>query len=130
MRNAARLIPLLMISLLLLAWTGTPTDTIITVEYDEPTTNTDGSAVVLTKTSIYWKIGTGIETRIDVPASRPQGGTHMVRQVNVPIAPNQGGTVTAQVTASNATSESSRSNAAILPIDRKSPAVPANFKVR
>lgn len=130
MRKAARLVPLLLIALLFLAWTGTPTDSIITVEYDEPSTNTDGSALTdLVKTRIYWKIDTGAETFVDVPASRPQGGTHMIRQVNVPIALNQGGVVSAQVTAWDPTVESARSNTATVTIDRKFPKVPGNFRI-
>lgn len=135
MRNTVQRLHALLLYLFLaiftLGWTGNPTDTTVRVEYDEPTTNTDGSLLNdLLKTVMIWKIGSGIETSVDVSATRPQGGGHIIRNINVTVAPNQRGLLSVQLIAvDTSNTPSARSASVTLDIDRKPPAVPTNFRV-
>ena len=56
------------------AWTGSPTGTTFDVTYDEPTTSVASGPPQLTKTRIYYRLGTGAERSLDVPAISPAGG--------------------------------------------------------
>lgn len=64
-----------------------PIECAYTVEYTEPTTNTDGSPLTnLTETRLYWKLGSGgTEMMVTTLASTPQGGGVIRRVVMVPI---------------------------------------------
>src|SRR5262245_4145633 len=74
----------------------TPTATIITVTYKEPTTNTDGSAINdLLKTTINSRVCPAVGTcsstftSVDVPASAPTGGGNVSKDITQPVAPGQ-----------------------------------------
>jgi len=80
-----------------------------TVVYDEPTKNADGSAVQLQKTTIYYRLGSAAEKKVDVP---PTGG-RVTKAITEAVAPGATVTMTAQSTATNtAGAESARSNVA------------------
>ena len=73
----------------------------------------------LTKTTIYYRLGSGAESSIDVPASSPAGGKTIKRPVTVPILPGQAGTIYVQCTAWNAGGESARTAVAAQTEDRR-----------
>jgi len=101
------------------AWTGSPTGTTFEVTYAEPTRNVAGGPPQLTKTTIYYRLGSGAESSIDVPASSPAGGKTVKRQLTVPILPGQAGTIYVQCTAWNASGESARTAVATKTADRR-----------
>jgi hypothetical protein len=101
------------------AWTGSPTGTTFEVTYNEPTTNVGGGPPQLTKTTIYYRLGTGAERSLDVPASSPAGGKTIKRYVTVPILPGQVGTIYVQCTAWNAVAESARTAVVTKTADRR-----------
>jgi len=75
----------------------------VTVIYQEPSTNAAGNLLTnLKETTIYWKQDGGLEQKITVPASNPNGGALVNRTFSVNDPPVCGSTVvTAQASASN-----------------------------
>ena len=66
----------------LMAFSATPTGTEIAIEYDEPTTNIDESALTdLSHTTIYYNMGSGDLKLKDVPATAATGGGHIETKV-------------------------------------------------
>lgn len=101
------------------AWTASPTGATFEVSYTEPKTNTAGGPPQLTKTTIYYRLGTGLERSLNVDASSPAGGATVRRTVTVPILPGQVGTIYVQCTASNSAGESARTNVVSVTADRR-----------
>src|SRR5262245_58292455 len=80
-----------------------------TVIYDEPTKNADGSPVQLQKTTIYYRMGSAAEKKVDVA---PTGG-RVTKAITEPVAPGATVTMTPQSPAPNtAGAASARSNVA------------------
>jgi len=105
----------------------TPTGVDVTVSYVEPTAVENGGPLTnLTKTTIYWKLDAGAETAVDVLAALGTGGAAVTQSVAVPLAACTAGTVTAQVTASNAFGESARTPAVTLAVARVQGCRPAS----
>lgn len=112
------------------ALTVTPTGTEATVEYQEPNTNEDGSALDdLDHTTIYYSVGAESESVVllKVPASAPVGNGQISRQVVIPAldVPEGAETVvhvwaTATDTADNESGESERASVT----DRLAPSAP------
>ena len=73
-------------------YTVSPTGTTPLITYTEPTTYTTGAAITdLKETHIYWKIGTGAESTVVVPASKATGGG--VTDGSAELAPTDGALV-------------------------------------
>jgi hypothetical protein len=81
------LITILIVALPFTAYgiTATVTGSEVTVKYDEPTTNVDGSALVdLEYTSISADIGSGFVWIMNVVATAPTGGGSITQKVMIP----------------------------------------------
>jgi hypothetical protein len=105
----------------------TQTGAIVTEDYDEPTTNADGSPLNdLGKTRTYLKLDNDpFAQNVEVPATSPQGGGHITVEITVPVLPGESRTVTTYVTALDLVgNESVPSAQASLLIDRLAPAPP------
>ena len=103
------------------AYTTSPAGVTPTVAYTEPTTYTTGASLTdLKETHIYWKLGTGVETTIVVPASGVAGGAAVSSvAILAPILPCQTGTIQVAVTAvTTGGVESARALAAPLTANR------------
>jgi hypothetical protein len=114
------------------AFTESPTGVTFTVSYTEPTTNTAGGPPNLSNTTIYYKLGTGTESSLVVPATSTAGGGVITKPVTVPILPGQVGTINVQVTASNSAGESVRTGVVSKTDDRSGQVVdtpPSNLTV-
>ena len=101
----------------------------LTVEYDEPTTNTDLTPLDdLAYTNVYSKVGTIAEVKHpNVPASRAAGGGHIVTKITVPVPAGTRTDVTVTVTATDSAevpNESARSIPVTKRIDRLAPSAP------
>ena len=105
------------------AYTESPTGVTFTVAYTEPTANIAGGPPNLTQTTIYYKLNTGAESSLVVPASAPAGGAAVSRLVTVPILPGQVGTISVQATATNSAGQSARTPIAAKTADRSGQAV-------
>jgi hypothetical protein len=111
----------------------TPTGSVITVTYTEPTQNTDNSSVNdLAKTTISWRVCptagacTGAFTTVDVPASALTGGGAISRDVTVPVAPGVERNVEIFATATDTSGNLSPETPHIVKrVDRLSPKAPA-----
>jgi len=102
-------------------YTVSPIGTTPLIGYTEPTTYTTGSPITdLKETHIYWKIGTGTETTVIVPASKASGGGAITNSVILmPILPCQSGTINVAVSAVSVSGgEGARANATPLLVDR------------
>lgn len=100
---------------------ATPNGYIAEVEYDEPVQNADGSSLTdLDHTSIYVTLGAGREYEIQVPASSPGGGGHIVVQVPLSILPGMSTILTVDATATSQGGASPHTNAVTLLVDRTS----------
>jgi hypothetical protein len=76
-----------------------------TVEYREPTTNTDGTPLKdLASIRVYWRVDDGPETVATYPASSPAGGA--LRQIRLTV-PVMSGTLSVAVTAVDAAGKES-----------------------
>jgi hypothetical protein len=109
------------------AFIATPTATEVTVEYDEPVTNADGTPLQdLKETRIYYQMGSAAPTlAVTVPATALTGGGHIVQKVAVPVGPNQEADVVFWATAVDTSgNESVRSSSVTVRIDRLPPAPP------
>ena len=95
-------------------------------EYDEPTTNADGTPLVdLDKTRIFYNKGQGPVQVAENPASSLKGGGHIVGDVLIPIIDNEELNVTFWTTALDFTgNESIRSQDVLVRVDRLVPAPP------
>ena len=101
----------------------------LTVEYDEPTTNVDGTPLAdLSKTTIAITVmhpSGGAPQVIDVPASRPQGGGHVIRKITVGIGidkPIKEANVEARITATDTVGNQSDPAVATVRVDKLRPA--------
>ena len=139
MKTCLFLLVLLTFATPALAFTASPNGTTPTITYTEPTTVVGGVPTPITdlsSTRIYWKIDTGTETMVTVPASKPTGGGVIVNSsILLPILACQKGTVNVAVTAVNGGGESARAVATPLVVDRTKeascvPAAPTNFTVQ
>lgn len=83
-----------------------------TASWTEPSQYQSGAPLTdLTKSTLYWKIGTANPQSKDIPATKPAGGGSVSTTVTIPIAPGQGPiTVVFWATASNPYGESPKSN--------------------
>jgi hypothetical protein len=65
-----------------------PTSMTVTMSWDEPSTNADGTPLTdLAMTTAWFKLGSGLDTRaVDVAASSLSGGTRMSATFTVPSA--------------------------------------------
>jgi len=108
------------------AFTATVTGAVVELAYEEPTVNTNGSALVdLDHTTIYYDMGSGPVEAMQVPASAPTGGATILQAVSVPVVDGQEADVTFWATASDASeNESDPSNTATERIDRLAPGAP------
>jgi hypothetical protein len=100
-----------------------PTGTEMTVNYDEPTTNANGTPLTdLKEIKIFYNMGAGAVEGKTIPASQPTGGQHVVTKFTVPVAENQETDVdfwgTAYDTSGNASAESDH---VVKRIDRLAP---------
>lgn len=116
----------LMLSAEAFALTLSLTGAEVTVEYDEPTTNEDGSALSdLQKTTVFYDMGGGTVKASDVPATSVSGGGHITEKVTVPVTSGQERDVQFWVTAMDLSqNESQKSEIKIIRIDRLPPAAP------
>lgn len=116
-------LPLLLICSTSFAYTLLPSGVLIEVQYDEPTTFSDGTPLTnLQKTTIFYNMGQGSTTIKDVNASNLRGGGHIVTEVSIPILPSQEKTLTVWATATSTKGVTSiRSNVESLNVDRLSP---------
>jgi len=111
----------------------TPTGSVITVSYTEPTQNTDGTGLNdLAKTTINWRVCpvTGacnaVYTKVDVAASVLAGGGTISRDVTVPVTPGQEVNVEVFATATDLSGNvSPESTHVVKRVDRLSPKAPA-----
>lgn len=73
------------------AVTVTPTGTILTVDYDEPTLNADGSLLTdLKETVVWYALGSQPAVAcVTTPASQPAGGGHRSVACTVPVIEGQ-----------------------------------------
>src|SRR5439155_9877861 len=80
-------------------YTVSPTGTTPLITYTEPTTYTTGAAITdLKETHIYWKIGTGAESTVVVPASKATGGGVISNSaILIPILPCQSAVINVTV---------------------------------
>src|SRR5437016_14387713 len=94
MKRLLSALALLLLPTVAFAWTGSPTGATPTILYTEPTTYTTGAPITdLSKTTIYWKIGSGAETAVTMPATKASGGGSVTNSsILVPIVPCQSGT--------------------------------------
>lgn len=108
------------------AFTVTVTGTQVTVTYDEPTTNEDGTALVdLDHTSIYYDMGSGTVKAIDVPATSLTGGGTISQIITVPVLAQQEANVSIWATAIDLVgNESVNSSVVVTRIDRLKPSPP------
>jgi hypothetical protein len=109
------------------AITITPQGAQVQVDYDEPTTNADGTPLDdLKETRVYVKLpNQAPSVATTVPASRPTGGGHVTTTITIPVA--QGTVVAADVWATavdTSGNESGPSNVVTVRIDLLPPAPP------
>lgn len=98
----------------------------VTLEYTEPSTNTDGSALDdLHHTSIFYDIGTGAVNVIDLPASLMTGGGVKSYTFTIPVLKGEMKSVSIFATASDTSGETSDPSEPIITvIDRRVPSPP------
>ena len=98
----------------------------VTALYQEPATNTDGSALTdLDHTSIYYDLGAGPVKAKDVPATALTGNGNITTPVDVPVTEGQEKNVIFWVTASDQSgNESAKSATVTKRIDRLAPGPP------
>ena len=108
------------------AITFTVTGTEVTVGYDEPTQNTDNSALTdLDHTTIYYDKGAGPVAEATVPATAPTGGGTITTTITVPVLAGEEADVNFWVTASDQSGNESVPSPVITQrIDRLSPKAP------
>ena len=108
------------------ALTLTLSGTEIKVEYNEPTTNADGTSLMdLDKTTIYYDKGQGTVKAGDILTTRVTGGGTINTTVTIPITNGQEADVSVWATATDKSSnESAKSNIGIIRIDRLPPSPP------
>ncbi len=95
----------------------------VTVSYEEPRVNANGSGIRdLQKTTVYWhwkgKPGRVVKA-VDVPASRPTGGGKVRVTLVIPLTDRREREVTVYTTASDRSGhESRKSNEATIRVDK------------
>lgn len=95
-----------------------------TIQYTEPTLLQNGQPLAnLTGTNLYWKLDTGAETKLVVPATKPQGGGAVSRDLTVPVGPGAKATLAVAATGVNSYGESVRTTAAQI-VDRLAEVAP------
>lgn len=101
------------------ALTADKTGTEVTIQYDEPTKNEDDSPLTdLDKTTIYYE-----DQSVDVPASAPTGGGHIVQVVTVASQPHTERDISFTATATDDSgNESVPSVPVIVRVDELAPA--------
>ena len=106
------------------AVTVTPTGTILTVDYDEPTTNANSSPLTDLKETVVWYAlgGQPAVVCVTTPASQPTGGGHLSVACTVPVLDGQEVEVTVTATAADLSGNRSLpSDPVIRRIDRLAP---------
>ena len=106
------------------AVTVTPTGTILTVDYEEPATNTNGSLLTdLKETAVFYAFpGQAVTLCVTTTASRPTGGGHVSVACTVPVSEGQELDVTVTATASDLSgNRSAPSDPVVTRIDRLAP---------
>ena len=109
-----------------LCLTATVTGVTVTLEYDEPNQNTDGSPVAdLDHCTLYYNMGAGDVAGKMVPASSPTGNGHIQTPLEVPVLAGMERNVDIWATASDTSgNESPRSNTVNVRLDRLAPGPP------
>lgn len=108
------------------AFTVTPTGAVVTVNYIEPTDNTDGSVLSdLSHCTLYYDTGQGPVKAKDFPASSPSGGGDITVSYEVPLNGSQEFDVRFWLTASDLSgNESGMSVERVIRIDKLAPNAP------
>ena len=105
----------------------TQTGAVLSVSYNEPSQNADGSSLDdLDHTNVYFQVGSDADVKgPNVPASSVAGGAAISTSVTVPVAAGQQASVTISASAMDVSgNESPRSASITKRIDRLSPAAP------
>ena len=125
MRLFNGLILLFLLNPRLYAYVLTPTGAQVEVEYDEPTVFVDSAPLTnLGFTTILFNIGKGSTTAMNVPATRLQGGGHIVQVFQIPVVNEEEKLASVWATATSTQNiQSGRSNIDQVLIDRVSPQV-------
>ena len=112
-----------LISIGVLAYTGTPSGVIITVDYDEPSTFANNVPLTnLKNTTIFYDIGQGTVAAKIIAASNLKGGGHISQDLTVPILGAQEKTVKAWALATSTNAlNSAISNKSLLLVDLLAP---------
>lgn len=105
---------------------ATLTGSEVTLTYQEPSTNEDGSPLSdLAHTSIYFSLDGVISKVMDVPATSPNGGGNVEKKFVVPIGEKKEATVILWATASDLTgNEGPKSTEVTVRIDHLAPNAP------
>lgn len=98
----------------------------VTVTYTEPTQNVDGSSITdLEKTVIYYNMGEGEVTAMEITATASTGGGIINQQIPVNVGENQEINITFYSRAFDSSgNQSGDSNRSTIRIDRLPPAPP------
>ena len=106
------------------AVTVTPTGTILTVDYDEPTTNADGTPLTdLKETVVFYAFpGQPPVLCVTTPATTPAGGLHRSVACTVPVTEGQEIDVTVTAVGGDLSGNSGApSDPVVIRIDRLAP---------
>lgn len=104
----------------------TQTGAVLTADYNEPTKNTDGTALTdLHHTTLYYEIDGVVSKAKDVPATSVSGGGNINTTFEVPVTAGNDKIVKCWATAfDDNDNESAKSNVVSVTIDRLAPEPP------
>jgi hypothetical protein len=116
----------LLVPSLIHAWTIVPGGIQVTVEYTEPSTDSDGTSLNdLNRTSLFYNLGSGDVKAFDVIASTTTGGGNVVKTTVIPWPNGKEGNVSFYAVAVDTNSAvSAKSNIVIVRFDTLSPGAP------
>ena len=113
-------------SVMAMPLSAAPSGAEITIEYGEPTINSDGSVLKdLAKTTIYYNIGSGPVKAAYIPATINTGGGTIIHKIILPVSQVEEVTADLWATASDTTgNESEKSNIVRVVADMLPPSPP------
>ena len=114
------------------AWRVVPGGIEVEVEYEEPSTTTDGSPLTsLSRTSVYHNSGGEFVKLFDVPATAPSGGGWILRNATVPFPPNKEGAISFYAEAADTEGQvSDASQVVALEVDTLPPGGPRQLTIK